>query len=228
MALEKAIIRNTVTNEDIAVMFNPEDYTVSRDINYAQAAVPGLSAPITQFVNGNVSTLEMELFLDTYEQHKANGRTLNQAGEDVRRITRRVTDLMEIDSETHAPPILIFAWGSLTFQCVLARATQRFVMFLADGTPIRARLQVTFHGFQNGDAEAKEVKRQTADYTKAYVVGEGETLSAIAARVYRSAALWRPIAIHNELENPTDLSPGLRLAIPQLPYRDPENGEVVE
>ena len=33
-------------------MFNPEEYTVNRDINYAQTGVPGLSAPIIQFVHG--------------------------------------------------------------------------------------------------------------------------------------------------------------------------------
>ena len=59
------------------MQFNPEEYTLSRDINYAQAAIPGLSAPILQFVNGNMQTLEMELFLDTYEEHKV-GSTRRQ------------------------------------------------------------------------------------------------------------------------------------------------------
>ena len=67
MALEKAIITNTVTGEHVPVMFNPEEYTLNRDINYAQTAIPGLSAPILQFVNGNAESLEMELFLDTHE-----------------------------------------------------------------------------------------------------------------------------------------------------------------
>ena len=70
MPLEKAVITNTVTGDEIPVMFNPEEYTVNRDINYAQAAVPGLSAPVLQFVSGNMQTLEMELFLDTYEEHR--------------------------------------------------------------------------------------------------------------------------------------------------------------
>ena len=125
------------------MQFNPEEYTLSRDINYAQAAIPGLSAPILQFVNGNMQTLEMELFLDTYEQHKAGSRVVNAARSDVRVLVRQVTDLMTIEPATHAPPVLLFTWGSLAFTCVLARATQRFIMFLPDGTPVRARLKVT-------------------------------------------------------------------------------------
>ena len=73
-SLKKALLINTVTKVEIPVQFNPEEYTLSRDINYAQAAIPGLSAPILQFVNGNMQTLEMELFLDSYEKHKVGDR----------------------------------------------------------------------------------------------------------------------------------------------------------
>lgn len=227
MALEKAIIVNDVTGERIPVLFNPEEYTVNKDNNFAQAVVPGLSAPLIQFVNGNMRTLEMELFLDTYEQHREGDRALNQAGEDVRNLTRKITDLLTIEPTIHAPPVLIFTWGSLTFRCVLARASQRFIMFRPDGIPVRARLQVTFNEFSNVDFEAKEVKRETADYSSLYVVGQGETLSAIAARVYQNPALWRPIALRNRIDNPKVLPVGLELLIPRLPFRHPETGKVM-
>lgn len=225
-SLEKAIVTNTVTGERIPVMFNPEEYTVNRDINYAQSAIPGLSAPILQFVNGNMQTLEMELFLDTYEQHREGSRVLNRAQEDVRALTRKITDLMSIDAATHAPPVLIFTWASLSFTCVLARASQRFIMFTPDGKPVRARLQVTFNEFRNVDLEAKEIKRETADFSKLYVVNQGENLSAIAWRTYGNPALWRPIALRNGVDDPQSLPTGLRLVVPQLPFRDPETGEV--
>ena len=227
MALEKAILTNTVTEERIPVMFNPEEYTVNRDINYAQTAIPGLSAPILQFVNGNAQTLEMELFLDTLEAHRVADRVQNRAQEDVRRLTRSITDLMTIDRTTHAPPVLLFTWGSLSFTCVLAKANQKFTMFRPDGVPVRAKVSVTFNEFRNGDLEAKEVKRETADYSKMHVVVQGETLSGIAAQVYANAATWRPIAILNGIDDPSSLDVGRHLLVPQLPFRDPETGEVM-
>jgi hypothetical protein len=226
---EKAIITNTETDEKIEVMFNPEEYTVNKDVNYAQTGVPGLNAPITQFVHGNAQTLEMELFLDTYEEHREGSRMLNRAGEDVRKLTRKVTDLMSINPKTHAPPRLLFTWGeSFAFTCVLARVSQRFILFLPNGTPVRARLQVTFNEFNNVELEAKEIKRETADFSELYVVGQGETLSAIAGRTYGNPALWRPIAVRNDIENPRALPMGLHLLVPQLPFRDPETGEVFQ
>src|SRR5262249_42615210 len=96
-ALEKAVITNTITQASLPVMFNPAEYTVSQDINYAKAAVPGLSQPLLQFVNGNVPTLEMELFLDSNEAVQINGKTIATAGSDVRKLTEQITNLMVID-----------------------------------------------------------------------------------------------------------------------------------
>jgi nucleoid-associated protein YgaU len=235
MALEKAVIANTVTGDRIPVMFNPEEYTLNKDNNFAQVGIPGLSAPLLQFVHGNLSTLEMELLVDTYEQHKEGNRVINQAGEDVRKLTRKITDLMVIDATTHAPPVLIFTpavslsfpGGSMhCFTCVLARVSQKMIMFLPDGTPVRARLQVTFNEFINADLEAKEVKRETVDYSSIHTVTQGETLSTIAWRVYGNPRMWRPIALRNALEAPRQLTVGQQLVVPHLPYRDPDTGEV--
>lgn len=223
MPLEKATITNTVTAERVSVLFNPEEYSVSRDNNFAQMAIPGLRGPLLQFVNGNMQTLDLELLVDSYEAHE----NANSAGDDVRNLTGRITNLMNIDAATHAPPVLLFTWGSLSFSCVLARANQRFIMFRPDGVPVRARLQVTFNEFINAELEAKETKRETADYSHEHVVSQGQTLSAIAALVYRDATLWRPIAITNGIDRPEALSVGQRLIVPQLPFRDPESGEVV-
>jgi nucleoid-associated protein YgaU len=122
--------------------------------------------------------------------------------------------------------VLLFTWGSLAFTCVLARATQRFLMFLPDGTPVRARLNVTFNEFRNADLEAREVKRETADYSKRHVVSEGETLSMIAGREYGDPRLWRVIAIANHAQRARRLEVGLALLLPKLPFRDPDTGKV--
>jgi len=220
MAMEKAAITNTVTGKVIEVLFNPEEYTVNSEVTYAQSAIPGVSGPLLQFVHGNMSTLEMELLLDTQEAH-SSGRTTTAANSDVRELVRAITDLMAIEPATHAPPVLLFIWGSLTFTCVLARASQKYQIFLPTGIPVRARMQVTFNEFRNIDLEAKEIKRQTADYTKRRAVSQGETLSSIAAQVYNDPAMWRPLAIANAIDDPRVLPTGLELVVPRLPFRDP-------
>lgn len=217
MGLEKARLEPIYPKGDpILVMFNPEEYTVNKDNNFAQMAVPGLSGPLIQFVNGNMQTLEMELFLDVYEQ-----------GGDVRDEANRIAGFLKIAPETHAPPVLLFTWASLHFTCVLARVSQRFVMFRPDGTPVRARLNVTFNEFIDAEREAREINRQTADFSQVHIVTEGETLSGIAASMYENPQVWRPIAIANEIDDPRSITVGQSLLIPSFPFTDPESGEVI-
>jgi Contractile injection system tube protein len=228
MALEKALIVKRDSGERLlTVMFNPEEYTVNRDNNFAQIAIPGRRAPLLQFVHGNAQTLDMELVIDTVEAHVASSRRLNEAGDDVRPLVASLVGLLDIDRATHAPPVLRFVWASFTFTCVLTRAVQKYTMFRADGAPVRAKVSVTFTEITNGETEAKEVKRETADYSKVHTVVDGDRLPEIAFRQLGSAALWRPIALANRIEDPRALTTGTELIIPRLPFTDPETGEVI-
>jgi LysM repeat protein len=220
MALAKIQITVEHTGESFKVLFNPEEYTINKDNNFASQAIPGLSGPLLQFVHGNMRTLEMELFFDTYDTDSLPKR-------DVREETNRVVKLTAIDPALHAPPILRIAWASLQFRCVLARVSQKFIMFADEGTPVRARLTVTFNEFIDAEREAKEVGRQTANFSKVHQVSEGETLSTIAAKHYDDPKVWRPIAVMNDLVDPRSLFPGQSLRIPALPFIDPESGEVL-
>ena len=216
MGLAKARITTLNNGKHFEVLFNPEEYSLNKDNNFASQAIPGLSSPLLQFVHGNLRTLEMELFFDTTQERS-----------DVRDQTSKITDLLKINSDLHAPPILQVAWGTLTFQCVLARANQKFIRFLEDGRPVRAKINVTFNEFIDAEHESKEVNRQTSDFTKIHTVMAGETLSGIAAAVYEDAEMWRPLAIANHIDDPRSISAGQELNIPALPYFSPETGEVV-
>ncbi|WP_437937081.1 CIS tube protein [Sorangium sp. So ce341] len=216
MTLIRAKIKVEHTGEELEVMFNPEEYSLNRDNNFASQAIPGLSSPLLQFAHGNLRTLEMELLFDTYEKLT-----------DVRDKTQKLIKMMEIDPHLHAPPILNVSWASLQFRCVLTRAAQKFILFLPDGRPVRARVNVSFTEFVDPEHESKQIKRQTADYTKVHHVVDGETLSAIAARYYERPELWRAVALANELDDPRRLFAGQALTIPSLPYTVEETGEVL-
>src|ERR1700679_3632174 len=149
MGLAKAKITVEATGAVFPVMFNPEEYTLNKDNNFASQSIPGLSGPILQFVAGNLRTLEMELFFDTYE-----------AQTDVRSQTDNIVNLLNINSSLHAPPVLRIGWASLQFRGVLARVSQKFVLFLPDGTPVRAKLTVSFSEYIDPNQEAKQVNRQ--------------------------------------------------------------------
>jgi LysM repeat protein len=204
MELEKAEI-TTEGGDSIQVLFNPTKYSLDQSNQLAEVGVPGLSAPIVQYVRGNNRSLSMELYFDTYEQQT-----------DVREHTDKIYGLLGIEGETHVPPICTFTWGSFSFTCVLAQANGRFTLFLADGTPVRATLDVTFKEYVDVEVLVREVPTESSDLTKTHWVKRGDTLSDIAAREYGDATQWRAIAEANQIDNPRLVSPGQALVIPPL------------
>ena len=216
MGFTRARITIEHTGEKLEVMFNPDEYTLNRSNQFASQSIPGLSSPLLQFVHGELRTLDMELFFDTYEKRL-----------DVRTETQKIVRLLDIDPGLHAPPVLLLEWGTLQLRCVLVKASQKFVLFLEDGKPARARLSVTFNEFVDAAREGREIKRQTANFSKAHTVVQGETLSAIAGRFYDDPRQWRPIAIENELDDPQAITTGQTLFIPPLPFLHPDTGEVL-
>ena len=218
MPLQQLTITVEHTGQRIVVRYNPEEYSVSKDNNFAAQSIPGLGSPLVQFVNGNQRTLEVELFFDSYD-------TPTFVKEDVRVQTDQVAGLMKLDSDLHAPPVLVVGMASLQFRCVLSRVNQRFIMFLPSGVPVRARLTCTFIEYVDPALEAAAANLQTADFSKVHVVAGTETLSEIAGRLYDDVGQWRPIAVANGIANPRTIRPGDALRIPALPFTDPVTGE---
>jgi hypothetical protein len=215
--LDRIKITNDKTGTFFFVMFNPEEYSLNKDNNFASQAIPGLTSPLLQFVHGNLRTLDMELLFDTFETQ-----------EDVRDKTLQVTDLLIIDSELHTPPVLRVTWGSLDFTCVLSKVTQKFIKFFSDGRPARARLNVTFSEYIDAETQVIAANLQTADFSKAHTVRQGDTLSSIAAHYYEDATKWRPIALANGIVDPRSISSGQELQVPSLPFTDPSTGVVMQ
>jgi nucleoid-associated protein YgaU len=187
------------------VLFNPTHYSVDKANQFAEAAVPGLEAPIIQYVHGNTRTLSIELFFDTYEE-----RT------DVSQHTERVYNLLLIDPGTHAPPICRITWGSFTFRGVLAQASGKFTLFLPDGTPARATVNVTFKEYIEVRLLVRARPTRSADHRTVISVQLGDTLPIISHRAYGDPRRWRDIADANQLEDPDTLVPGTQLVIPKI------------
>ena len=189
----------------ISVLFNPTQYTIEKGNQIAEVAIPGLEAPILQYVHGNTRSLSMELYFDTYEEQT-----------DVREHTDAIYKLLGIDSDTHVPPICNLNWGSFNFRGVLDKVSGQFTLFLADGTPVRAKLNVTFKEYIEVEILVRERPTRSADHRKTRVVKRGDRLSTIANEEYGDARKWRPIADANRLQDPGRLDPGAVLVIPAL------------
>ncbi len=199
----------------VPFLFNPSEFSVEKTNQFTEVDIPGLPSSTFQFVKGGVRTVTMDLTFDTYEE-KVDVRTFTDRITGWESETKKGKGLMDIDSDLHAPPICLFIWGAYIFPCIIERATKRFTMFLPDGTPVRATLNITLKEYKEFETQVKEISLQSADRTKTRQVKQGDSLWFIAAKEYGNPALWRYIAEANSIDNPRVLKPGMELIIPAL------------
>jgi len=211
--LEKLQVHNEDTKESFAVLFNPSEYTIEDASKWSDQDKMG-QKPELHYTGGQRRKLTMELFFDTYESRK-----------DVRQHTFKIANLLVFNSEVHRPPKVTLSWGpggpggphaDFPFTGVLETLKQQFVLFLSDGTPVRAKLSVGFLEFTLPTEELQANEPHSPNRTKTYVVKKGDTLSGIAGMFYGDPRQWKPIARENDIADPRNPVAGAILLIPKI------------
>ena len=214
MALEKLTIKNLDNGEEFKVLFNPTEYTFE-DSSKWQDQQGNRRRPELQYTGGERKRLSMELFYDTYE-----------AKEDVRLYTGKLAQLLVVTTDDKnngkRPPTAELSWGKsqanvgFPFKCVLENLKQQFTLFTSEGTPVRAKVSVTFKEYELPKEEQQREPRRSSFPAQAYTVRAGDTLSGIAASLWKDPLKWRLLAQTNEIRNPRILQPGQALNVPEI------------
>lgn len=209
------ILEGQAQDKYIDCLFNPKEYTIQRSVKWEPSKIMGKNVPGMQFTNGEAASLQLELFFDTYE------KTGDER--DVRKYTRKIWDLMMVDtklkdnkSKVGRPSRILFQWGKgVNFEAVVQSVSQKFTMFLSDGIPVRATLTVGL--LQLRDLTNPPGTNPTSGGDggeRIWTVQQGETLGLIAHRALGDTKAWRSIAEMNRLEDVRKLEPGTVLVIP--------------
>lgn len=222
MKLEKArikVLAGSSSPKVVPVLFNPTEYSIERTNTYKSTPVPGLGSPLIQFVNGDAATLSMDLFIDDF----TDGETVpDLSGADAgppmsaKERIDTIVGLLDMDRDLHAPPPVLFAWGSLRFKGVIEKVGRKITLFHANGWPARATLAVSFRQFRPLEQQLDNPRRQSADKTKRRQISAFDSVWSIADREYGDAREWRHIADASDVDDPEALQPGDWVKVPPL------------
>lgn len=218
MTLVKAQLK-TEKGTTFTCRFNPSEITVAKSNSWNAGQSKGANAPKLRFQGGQSATMSLSLVLDTTD-----------TGDDVTVQTNALLDLMKVDTglaggdkqrNSARPPWVEFHWGNLhSFKAVMERLQLRFTYFAGNGTPLRAKADLTLKQWQ--DEEAQPLQNPTSSTPTLHGVHRlrpFETLDRVAARHYGDATRWRVIADANEIADPLRLPTGTVLVVPELPVR---------
>lgn len=218
-SLTKAQIVNLDTRDKVQCLFNPAEYTFTKQNTWTREANGGANVPHLEFGGGQPATLQMQIYFDTYRDAR-DGKA-----KDVRKDTDRLWKMMLVsdknqDRKSHKgrPPKVQFRWGKTwSFDAVLTSMTQKFILFLPDGTPVRAVVDLTFMEVR----DTKRLKPQNPTSAgdggeQVWTVRVGDNLPLIAYAIYGDTGRWPAIAEANRLDRVRDLRPGTVLILPTL------------
>ncbi|MBF2050522.1 MAG: LysM peptidoglycan-binding domain-containing protein [Elainella sp. C42_A2020_010] len=200
----------------IAVLFNPESYTISKTVNWSKKTSEQFNAPLSFFSGGDSRVLSLQLFFDVTIPVNAQGQTV--VLEDVRQESNKIVALTRIERDEQHPRICEMAWGNspvgsdFPFVGMITSLTQKFSQFSRSGKPIRATLDVTFTEYLNPELD----KRKTDPELTTQVIRGGATLDSITAELYHDPKRWRVIAEANGIDDPRHLQVGRTLLIPNI------------
>ena len=207
--------------DEIECMFNPDQITFKRTNGWSFRVANGTQQPAGAFSGGQAGTLTLTLMLDSTE-----------AGEDIASDIDTLVKLTHIDeslsngttkggrghsqSPQHRPPTCKFLWGKyLSFDAVIQSLTVRYTLFLEDGTPVRAFVDLILTQIDDKDIYPNQNPTsggRTGE--RVHRLGPRETLDQVAWAEFGKPGLWRAIAAFNGIDDPLRLRAGDPILLP--------------
>lgn len=214
---EKASIINLdKPGPPIKCKFNPKEYAFAKKNSWNRNLQAGENVEDIKFGSGGATTLTLQLFFDTYAEKKDVRKEYTSAIWELMMVDPSLRDDYVPENGKGRPPIVRFQWGKTwSFEAFITSINQKFTLFLPDGTPVRAILDVTFEQLR----DEKLFPRQNptsggAGGERVWTVSEGDTLQWIAYKEFGDATRWREIADANRLTRVRHLPPGMILVVP--------------
>ena len=129
--LVKVLIKCTeAPRTELTAQFNPKELQVDKSVGWSNAQGASTEDPAQEFKDPQSRSLAVTLYFDTYEQKEDVFKTY----------VSKLEQMVTIEPSLGRPPLVIFQWNKFSFKGVVESLTQKYTMFLPDGTPCRCEV----------------------------------------------------------------------------------------
>lgn len=203
--------QQTFKGKPYSVMINPDSIKWNRSIEYSEKNVPDSPWPSQKYKNTPSEKLSFDIVID------CTG-LVNDTRTD---LMSEVNALKEIiysyNGSKHRPNFVQVQWGKdITFQGVLTGFDTSYTLFRPDGSPLRAKLSLSFSRYVSAKTAAKMAHKQSPDVSHRIVVEQGMTLPQLCQNIWNDDSYYVQVAQYNDLNKFRNLRGGELIIFPPL------------
>ncbi|MDR6568078.1 hypothetical protein SAMN05660461_4901 [Chitinophaga ginsengisegetis] len=184
-------------NHKFTIPVNAETYTRSLKVDYDIRREPGSQKTEARFISTIPEELKLDFVLDGTNTIEGYG----YPGMDVQAQVKLLLDTVYyMDGETHRPRFLKVFWGKqIAFPCVMSNLDLNYVLFNADGSPLRVKVSATFLNYRAREANEREQSKASPDLTHHRVFKQGDRLDLFSFKIYQEPKYMLQVARQNNL-----------------------------
>lgn len=221
----------TYTNEEqeevkYYFQYNPTSMQIKKGVKMTEESGKGKNASESTFDKGEARELTIsDVFFDTTNAGEVDVKTKKVQDSVYKYYVAPLESLANAYEYSPDPeffsipviPVLTLSWGKadyLEFKCTLTSISYSFTRFAKDGTPVRAKVDLTFKETVLVEETAKSVAQGNTQ--EVYTVQALDTLHSIADKKYGDPSKWKAIATANGIDDPNFMPDGTELILPKL------------
>lgn len=193
-----------------SVQINPDSYKHSHTTEYTENDSTDTAGVTKKFYVQSPQEISFSFYLD--------GTGLIPGVSSVPdAINNFKTLIYSYNGNIHSPNYVQLTWGGgMVFNCRLEKLDIDYTLFKPDGTPLRAKLDVSFGEYLSPDEIVKRSQKNSPDLTHQRIVQAGDTLPKMCFQIYGDSKYYLEIAEYNGLSHFRHLRVGSALFFPPL------------
>jgi len=194
-----------------SVMINPDSIKWQRNIEYNTEQPPDSSSASQKYKNTPSDKLNFDVVIDCtgiVDAARTNMKT---------EIAALETIVFTYNGKIHRPNFVKVQWGKdFIFKGVLVSMDTSYTLFKPDGSPLRAKISLSFTQYISPKAVGREDGKTSPDITHLVTVVEGDTLPQLSFKIWNDDSYYIQVAKYNGLNKFRNLKGGRQLIFPPI------------
>jgi hypothetical protein len=186
--------KSAFPGDPYTLMMNPDSINWQRKIDYNDQQVPDSSTASQKYKSTPCEKITFSFVIDctgVVDPDRTNLAT---------EINNLENIIFTYNGKIHRPNFVVLQWGkSLTFKGVLKSFDTNYTLFRPDGSPVRAKISLSFEQFISTTNVAKLENQQSPDISHYVNIKQGEHLPQLCQQIWGNPFKYIDVAKFNNL-----------------------------